>query len=49
MFYSYNSTKILNGIGAFKAMPRELEGVDDIFIIHGESFGHEELTRNTLE
>lgn len=37
MFYSYNPTKILNGIGALEQMHRELQGVKDIIVVHGDS------------
>lgn len=37
MFYSYNPTKILNGIGALEAMGRELHGVNDVVVLHGDS------------
>jgi NADP-dependent alcohol dehydrogenase len=37
MFYSYNPTKILNGIGAFDAISREIFELDDLVVIHGKS------------
>jgi NADP-dependent alcohol dehydrogenase len=37
MFYSYNPTKILNGIGAFDAISKEIFELDDLVVVHGQS------------
>ncbi len=49
MFYSYNPTKILNGIGALEQMHRELLGVEDVVVVHGDSLVRYEGLVSRLE
>ncbi len=49
MFYSYMPTRIMNGVGSFSKIKKEILGCENILILHGSSFKNFEFFRNDLK
>jgi NADP-dependent alcohol dehydrogenase len=48
MFYSYMPTRIMNGVGSFSKINKEILGCENILILHGNSFKKFEFIKNDL-